>query len=77
LVVAVSGQVLKLGNPEAMPVQARDAIATDGRSEAARVAQLDDPTNCVMLGRSGYLPAVLGWCGSLATRRIGSAASAG
>jgi hypothetical protein len=60
LVVAVSGQALKLGNPEAMPVRTREAIATDGRSEAARVAQLDDPTNRVVLGRSGYLPAVPG-----------------
>lgn len=33
------------------------AIATDGRSEAAQVAQLDQVASCVVLGLAGYLPA--------------------
>lgn len=56
LIVVVSRQALKLGAPETMPVQTREAIETDGRSEAARVAQFDDPATCIVLGRNGYLP---------------------
>jgi hypothetical protein len=47
---------LKLGRRGTLPVETRDAITTDGRSEAAKVAQFDDP-NCVVLGQSGSLPA--------------------
>jgi hypothetical protein len=57
LIVAVSGQALNLGAVETLPVQTREAIATDGRSEAARIAQLDDDAGCVVFGRFGYLPA--------------------
>jgi hypothetical protein len=56
VVVIVSRQALTHEQPEALPVMTREAIATDRRSEAARVAQLDDPTSCVVLGRDGYLP---------------------
>ena len=43
--------------PQLLPVQTREAILTDGRSEAARVAQFDDPAGCVALGRDGDLHA--------------------
>ena len=56
LVVVVSRRALRVAVPETLPVETREAIATDGRSEAARVAQFDDSTSCVLLGRSGYLP---------------------
>jgi Mg-chelatase subunit ChlD len=56
LIVGISDQALTLGRPETLPVETRDAITTDGRSEAAKVAQFDDPTNCVVLGQNGYLP---------------------
>ena len=55
LLVVVTRQALRVGAPETLPVETREAIATDGRSEAARVAQFDDPTSCVVLGRNGYL----------------------
>jgi hypothetical protein len=35
----------------------RAAIQTKGRSEAGRIAQMDDPPRVVVLGRNGYLPA--------------------
>jgi hypothetical protein len=57
LIVVISGQALTLGAPGPLPTETREAIATDGRSEAARVAQLDDPASCVVLGQHGYLPA--------------------
>jgi hypothetical protein len=60
LIVAVTGQALELEAPDTLPTQTRDAIATNGRSEAARVAQFDDPTSCVLLGQHGYLPPPLG-----------------
>jgi hypothetical protein len=57
LLVVVSREALRVGAPRLLPVQTREAIQTDGRSEAARVAQFDDPASCVVLGRDGYLPA--------------------
>jgi hypothetical protein len=57
LTVVVSRKAFKVGSLTVLPVQTREAIQTDGRSEAARVAQFDDATNCVVLGRDGYLPA--------------------
>jgi hypothetical protein len=57
LTVVVSRKALKADPLTVLPVQTREAIQTDGRSEAARVAQLDDPASCVVLGRDGYLPA--------------------
>jgi len=56
LIIVISRHALDRSEPEEMPVETRTAIATDGRSEAARVAQLDDPTTCILLGRHGYLP---------------------
>ena len=56
LIVAISRHALDLSERGETPVETRAAIATDGRSEAARVAQLDDPTTCILLGRHGYLP---------------------
>jgi hypothetical protein len=56
LIVVVTRQALRAGAHEMLTVEAREAIATDGRSEAARVAQFDDSTSCVVLGRHGYLP---------------------
>jgi hypothetical protein len=56
LIVAVTRQALGLGAVESLPVETREAVQTDGRSEAARVAQFNDPTGCVLLGRHGYLP---------------------
>jgi hypothetical protein len=56
LVVVVTRQALRADAHEKLPVEAREAIATDGRSEAARVAQFDDSTSCVVVGRHGYLP---------------------
>lgn len=56
LIVAISRHALEPSEPEDMPVETRAAVATNGRSEAARVAQLDDPTTCILLGRHGYLP---------------------
>ena len=58
LVVVVSGRALALASAgrELSRAGAR-AIQTDGRSEAARVAQFDDLAECVMLGGDGYLPA--------------------
>ena len=55
--VVVSREALMMDPLKLLPVQTREAIQTDGRSEAARVAQFDDPTSCVVLGRNGYLPA--------------------
>jgi hypothetical protein len=55
--VVVGREALKVDPLKLLPVQTREAIQTDGRSEAARVAQFDDPTSCVVLGRDGYLPA--------------------
>ena len=55
VIVVVSRRSLDAA-PDGLPVQTREAIETDGRSEAARVAQFDDPANCVFLGVSGYLP---------------------
>lgn len=60
LIVAVGRQALTVDPPELLPVQTREAIQTDGRSEAARVAQFDDPTSCVMLGQDGRLIPPLG-----------------
>ena len=57
LTVVLTRQALTIDPPGLLPVQTREAIQTDGRSEAARVAQFDDPTTCVVLGREGYLPA--------------------
>jgi hypothetical protein len=56
LIIAVTRQALNLGAAETLPVETREAVQTDGRSEAARVAQFNDPTSCVLLGRHGYLP---------------------
>jgi len=56
LIVVVSRQAYKTA-VELLPVQTREAIETDGRSEAALIAQLDDPAECVVLGSSGSLPA--------------------
>jgi hypothetical protein len=56
VIVVVSREALTLDVPDSLPVQTREAIRTDGRSEAARVAQFDDPATCVVLGRDGYLP---------------------
>jgi hypothetical protein len=55
LIVVITRQALRAGAHEKLTVEAREAIATDGRSEAARVAQFDDSTSCVVLGRHGYL----------------------
>jgi hypothetical protein len=55
--VVVSREAFKVDPLRLLPVQTREAIQTDGRSEAARVAQFDDPASCVVLGRDGYLPA--------------------
>lgn len=41
---------------ETLPVQTREALETDGRSQAALIAQLDDPAECVVLDTSGSLP---------------------
>jgi hypothetical protein len=57
LTVVVSREALNVDPARLLPVQTREAIETDGRSEAARVAQFDDPASCVVLGRDGYLPA--------------------
>ena len=57
LTVVLTREALNVDSPGLLPVQTREAIQTDGRSEAARVAQFDDPTTCVVLGRHGYLPA--------------------
>ena len=57
LIVAVSRHAVDLSERGEMPVETRAAIATDGRSEAARVAQLDEVASCVALGRAGYLRA--------------------
>jgi hypothetical protein len=58
LVVAVSPEAVKVARSgRSLPVQTREAIQTEGRSEAARAAQFDDPTSCVVLGPSGYLSA--------------------
>lgn len=57
LTVVVSRKAFRVGSLSLLPVQTREAIQTDGRSEAARVAQFDDPASCVVLGRDGYLPA--------------------
>jgi hypothetical protein len=35
----------------------REAIASKGRSEAGKACRLADPPACVVVGRSGYLPA--------------------
>jgi hypothetical protein len=57
VIVVVSGRALTLASAgRELPIQVREAIQTDGRSEAARVAQFDDPAECVMLGADGYLP---------------------
>src|SRR4051812_20215424 len=47
--VVVSRKALKVDPLRLLPVQTREAIQTEGRSEAARVAQFDDPANCVVL----------------------------
>ena len=60
LTVVISREAFNVDPPRLLPVQTREAIQTDGRSEAARVAQFDDPANCVVLGRDGYLPAPVG-----------------
>ena len=57
LIVAVSSQARRLAAVKQLPVETREAIRTDGRSEAARIAQLDDPAKCVVLDSNGYLPA--------------------
>jgi hypothetical protein len=57
LTVVVTREALTVDPPRLLPVQTREGIQTDGRSEAARVAQFDDPASCVVLGRDGYLPA--------------------
>jgi hypothetical protein len=57
LLVVVSREAVRVDPPRLLPIQTREAIQTDGRSEAARVAQFDDPASCVVLGRDGYLPA--------------------
>lgn len=57
LTVLVSRKALKVDPFGLLPVQTREAIQTEGRSEAARVAQFADPASCVVLGRDGYLPA--------------------
>ena len=60
LTVVINREAFNVDPPRRLPVQTREAIQTDGRSEAARVAQFDDPANCVVLGRDGYLPAPVG-----------------
>ena len=58
VVVVVNGRAVALASAgRDLPVRMREAIQTDGRSEAARVAQFDDPAECVMLGGDGHLPA--------------------
>ena len=57
MVVIVSRQALRLDDPGMLPVETREAIATRGRSEAERAAELSDPPACVVLGRTGYMPA--------------------
>src|SRR6266536_2879357 len=57
LIVAVSRRALEVESPERLPTRTREAIATDGRSEAETAARISDPPGCLMLGRSGYLPA--------------------
>ncbi|HYX85503.1 MAG TPA: hypothetical protein VE777_11085 [Gaiellales bacterium] len=56
LIVVVSAQAQKLGASGPLPTETREAIKTDGRSEAARVAQLDEQARVIVLGRDGYLP---------------------
>lgn len=53
LTVAVTHQALDAVRWTRLPVHTREAIQTDGRSEAARVAQFDDPTSFLVLGRDG------------------------
>jgi hypothetical protein len=60
VIVVVTRQALTQETPELLPVRTREAIRTEGRSEAARVAQFDDPANCVVLGRDGCLPTPAG-----------------
>jgi hypothetical protein len=55
VMVVVSRQALD-ADSEPLPVQTREAIQTRGRSDAARVAQFDDPARCAFLGVAGYLP---------------------
>lgn len=50
LLVVVTHEALTVDPLKLLPVQTREAIQTDGRSEAARVAQFDDPASCVVLG---------------------------
>jgi hypothetical protein len=58
VVVVVSGRALALASAgRELPVRTREAIQTAGRSEAARVAQFDDPAECLMLGGDGDIPA--------------------
>lgn len=57
LVVIVSRRALRLEDPDSLPHETREAIATQGRSEAEKAADRHDPPGCVVLGRNGYLPA--------------------
>jgi len=54
VVVIVNRQALRHDDSETLAVETREAIATQGRSEAERVAEMADPPRCVLLGKSGY-----------------------
>jgi hypothetical protein len=57
VVVIVSRKAWRLMIRGCLPVETREAIATEGRSEAERAAELSDPPACVVLGTAGYMPA--------------------
>jgi hypothetical protein len=59
VIVVVTREALMVDRLDLLPVPTREAILTDGRSEAARVAQFDDDARCVVLGRHGHQPAPL------------------
>jgi hypothetical protein len=54
VVVIVSRHALRVDDSEALANETRQAIATQGRSEAERIADMADPPRCVLLGRTGY-----------------------
>ena len=60
VVVIVSRQACRLDDPQMLAVETREVIATQGRSEAERAAELYDPPACVVLGKTGVCrPATL------------------
>ena len=57
VVVIVRRHAWRGDDAAGLATETREAIATQGRSEAERVAEMADPPRCVVLGRSGYQPA--------------------